>query len=220
MCEEESDDHEAVAKLFEINDSIHRTLERYKLIKKGDLEGASRIPQGTLGTSGAGVSRGPDNELSLIDLGGPEELSTAGPTGTSTSTEAPSAPKGNALEDDLLGLSMGDDTFGQGGGISLGSTNGFSTYTNSLAWAPTNSQQTRPGHRDRYLLWGRGPLRNHQHLLYSRSRRLRKLSLLKQTMTPSVHLAHNQPHKLVSFHQPSLHNHLNHHTVRLIRSLR
>ena len=33
MCEEESDDHEAVAKLLEINDSIHRTIQRYKLVK-------------------------------------------------------------------------------------------------------------------------------------------------------------------------------------------
>ena len=40
MCEEESDDHEAVAKLLEINDSIHRTLQRYKLMKAGDMNGA------------------------------------------------------------------------------------------------------------------------------------------------------------------------------------
>jgi len=133
MCEEESDDHEAVAKLFEINDSIHRTLERYKLIKKGDIEGASKIPQGTLGTSGAGVSRGPDNELSLIDLGGPEEWSMSGAVGASTSAPAASAPKGNALEDDLLGLSIGDSTYGQGGGISLGSANGFCKFFHHLS---------------------------------------------------------------------------------------
>ena len=69
MCEEESDDAEAVNKLLVINDSIHRTLERYRLVKAGDAEGASRIPRGTLGTSGAGVRKGPDNELSLIDFG-------------------------------------------------------------------------------------------------------------------------------------------------------
>jgi ADP-ribosylation factor-binding protein GGA len=122
MCEEESDDHEAVAKLFEINDSIHRTIERYKLVKKGDIAGANRIPAGTLGTSGAGVSKGPDNELSLIDLGGPEEAAIPPPQ---TSTSGPPAPKGSALEDDLLGLSIGDSTFGQGGGISLGTSNGI-----------------------------------------------------------------------------------------------
>lgn len=121
MCEEESDDHEAVAKLFEINDSIHRTLERYKLIKKGDIEAANKIPRGTLGVSGAGVSKGPDNELSLIDFGGPEDEVPSASNGTSA--PAPGAPKGNALEDDLLGLSLGGDTFGQTGGISLGSSN-------------------------------------------------------------------------------------------------
>jgi ADP-ribosylation factor-binding protein GGA len=119
MCEEESDDHEAVAKLFEINDSIHRTVERYKLIKKGDVEGANKIPKGTLGTSGAGVSKGPDNELSLIDLGGPDD-ETPSSNGAPSSSHPPS--KGNALEDDLLGLSLGGETYGQGGALSLGMT--------------------------------------------------------------------------------------------------
>lgn len=127
MCEEESDDTEAVAKLFEINDSIHRTLERYKLMKKGDIEAANAIPKGTLGVSGAGVKKGPDNELSLIDFGGVEEPGAAGKAPSSaTSATQPSEPKakGNALEDDLLGLNMGDGNYGQGGGISLGSSNG------------------------------------------------------------------------------------------------
>lgn len=127
MCEEESDDHEAVAKLLEINDSIHRTIERYKLINKGDIEGASKIPKGTLGTSGAGVSKGADNELSLIDLGGPED---GGPMGgeqaaqgtQSSGSQQTAQPRGNALEDDLLGLSLGEAP------ISLGPTNGFSEY--------------------------------------------------------------------------------------------
>jgi ADP-ribosylation factor-binding protein GGA len=122
MCEEESDDHEAVAKLFEINDSINRTIERYKLIKKGDVEGAAKIPKGTLGTSGAGVSKGPNNELSLIDFGGPEDEISATPA-AATSVPAP-RPTGSALEDDLLGLSMSSDDSGQGA-IALGSSNGF-----------------------------------------------------------------------------------------------
>lgn len=122
MCEEESDDHEAVAKLLEINDSIHRTLERYKLIKKGDVEGAAKIPKGTLGVSGAGVKKGPDNELSLIDFGGPEE--PAAPSGQPSASSSAAAPKGNALEDDLLGLNLGGSDSFQGGGISLGATNG------------------------------------------------------------------------------------------------
>lgn len=132
MCEEESEDHEAVAKLFEINDSIHRTIERYKLIKKGDIEGANAIPKGTLGISGAGVKKGPDNELSLIDFGGPDD-ETSGEQAMG-SAEQPNQPKqkGNALEDDLLGLSMGDSDFGVGGGISLGApSNGAPRSSNA-----------------------------------------------------------------------------------------
>lgn len=115
MCEEESDDQEAVAKLLEINDSIHRTIERYKLVKKGDLDAASKIPKGTLGTS-TGVSRTADNELSLIDLGGDPEPSTAG----GDLAQAGGPAKTESFEDDLLGLSMQDQTYGQGGGIALG----------------------------------------------------------------------------------------------------
>ena len=115
MCEEESDDQEAVAKLFEINDSIHRTIERYKLIKKGDVDGASKIPQGTLGTS-TGVSKTADNELSLIDFDGDSE-----PTPTpSGNVNGSSERQGASLQDDLLGLSVQDQDYGQGGGIALG----------------------------------------------------------------------------------------------------
>ncbi|KAI4848848.1 ADP-ribosylation factor-binding protein-like protein GGA1, partial [Aureobasidium sp. EXF-8845] len=137
MCEEESEDHEAVAKLFEINDSIHRTSERYKLIKKGDLEGANRIAAGTLGISGAGVKSGPNNELSLIDFGGLEDEEVAQPAQSQSSQAAPQS-KGNALEDDLLGLSMGDSVYGSGGALTLGSSN------NGLAdlAGPASSQQT------------------------------------------------------------------------------
>src|SRR5215472_5331344 len=119
MCEEESDDHEAVAKLLEINDSIHRTIERYRLMKKGDIEGANKIPKGTLGTSGAGVAKGANNELSLIDLGGEDEAAPVSESGSSTAASSVPAQKGNALEDDLLGLTIGD-TYGQGGNITLG----------------------------------------------------------------------------------------------------
>lgn len=125
MCEEESDDTEAVAKLFEINDSIHRTIERYKLIKKGDIAAANAIPKGTLGTSGAGVRKGPDNELSLIDFDGPEQ--SAPQEQQDQSAPAPPPKSGNALEDDLLGLNMGDGNFGEGGGISLGSSSNGTT---------------------------------------------------------------------------------------------
>ena len=115
MCEEESDDSDAVAKLLEINDSIHRTIERYKLVKKGDLDAASKIPKGTLGTS-TGVSKTSDNELSLIDFDGDSETNA----GASASQSVGGRQKSESLEDDLLGLSFQDKDYGQSGGIALG----------------------------------------------------------------------------------------------------
>lgn len=115
MCEEESDDQEAVAKLFEINDSIHRTIERYKLTKKGDLEGASKIPKGTLGTS-TGVTKTADNELSLIDFSGDLETKAD----TSSNADRIDDQKPASIEDDLLELSLSNQSYGQSGGIALG----------------------------------------------------------------------------------------------------
>ncbi|KAK3321633.1 VHS domain-containing protein [Apodospora peruviana] len=111
MCEEESDDHEAVAKLLEINDSIHRTVERYKLLKKGDMEGAKQLAQGApisaLGSGGKSAA----NELSLIDLDVDAD--------TNGASQAGLQPAG--VENDLLGLSLGDtSSYGQTGGIALG----------------------------------------------------------------------------------------------------
>ena len=115
MCEEESDDAEAVAKLLEINDSIHRTVERYRLVKKGDLEAASKIPKGTLGTS-TGVAKNADNELSLIDFDADAE-----PVGNNiANTDGVPEQKPATIEDDLLGLSIQDQSYGQSGGIALG----------------------------------------------------------------------------------------------------
>ncbi|OXV05441.1 hypothetical protein Egran_06791 [Elaphomyces granulatus] len=112
MCEEESDDAEAVQKLLEINHSIRRTIERYKLARKGDLEGAAKIPKGTLGTT-TGVSKNSDNELSLIDFD---------PEPTSNGNASRNGAAGvNPLEDDLLGLSFQDRTSASTSGpISLG----------------------------------------------------------------------------------------------------
>lgn len=114
MCEEEAEDPEAVQKLLEINDSIHRTIERYKLVKKGDLDAASKIPKGTLGTT-TGVSTNANNELSLIDFD-PEPSSN----GNAEAPQGQAPQAGNALENDLLGLSLGDEGPAPGGGISLG----------------------------------------------------------------------------------------------------
>ncbi|XDG04800.1 hypothetical protein ABKA04_004415 [Annulohypoxylon sp. FPYF3050] len=119
MCEEESDDHEAVAKLFEINDSIHRTVERWKLLKKGDIEGANKIAQGApipSTSSAPGKSTSAANELSLIDFDADAAANGAANNAAGSSSQA------GGLENDLLGLSLGDSSssFGQGGGISLG----------------------------------------------------------------------------------------------------
>lgn len=97
MCEEESEDTEAVEKLKQINDSIQRTIERYKLVKNGDFEGAARIPKGTLGTT-TGVGKNANNELSLIDFDPEESAPSNGQEQAAT----------NSLEDDLLGLSFAD----------------------------------------------------------------------------------------------------------------
>lgn len=106
MCEEESDDTEAVEKLKQINDSISRTIERYKLVKTGDFEGASRIPKGTLGTT-TGVGKNANNELSLIDFD-PEPSSNGQSQAQTTSS----------LEEDLIGLSFQDK--GTPGPVNLG----------------------------------------------------------------------------------------------------
>ncbi|KAA8622570.1 ADP-ribosylation factor-binding protein GGA1 [Pyrenophora tritici-repentis] len=138
MCEEDSEDHEAVAKLFEINDSIHRTIERYKLFKKGDMEAANNIPQGTLGRSGAGVSQGPNNTLNLIDFGDVEPTPSA--SESSQAPQQPAAPK-NALVDDLLGLSLSGETYGQSGSISLGGSNGSVLGMSGMAVPQSQAQQ-------------------------------------------------------------------------------
>ncbi|EGX96609.1 ADP-ribosylation factor-binding protein GGA1 [Cordyceps militaris CM01] len=121
MCEEESDDHEAVAKLFDINDSIHRTVERYKLMKKGDLEGAAKVAAGgptpsqtaTVAGSGSGAA----GELSLIDFDADAADANGGGGGASQ------AGSTQGIENDLLGLDIGGGSggsFGQGGSIALG----------------------------------------------------------------------------------------------------
>ncbi|MBE3047534.1 hypothetical protein IMZ48_34475 [Candidatus Bathyarchaeota archaeon] len=122
MCEEESEDHEAVAKLLEINDSIHRTAERYRLLKKGDVEGAAKIAQGmSLPAGGPPVGSGAaGGELSLIDFDADAETGNKAGTTPSGSSQ-PAQPGG--LENDLLGLSIGDPvpmSYGQAGSISLG----------------------------------------------------------------------------------------------------
>jgi ADP-ribosylation factor-binding protein GGA len=157
MCEEESDDAEAVAKLLEINDSIHRTIERYKLMKAGDIDGANRITKGTLGVT-TGVGKNAANELSLIDFDPdtPSDLTPAA-SGTNGSllddggpvqSNAPQKPR--TVEDDLLGLSLGGDSSNGLGAISLGPSTGFTAPSGSIfssstsAFTPAGSAYTPP----------------------------------------------------------------------------
>lgn len=138
MCEEESDDAEAVAKLLEINDSIHRTVERYKLMKAGNIEAANNIPKGTLGTT-TGVGKNAANELSLIDF---EAETPAQPASTSSgglldNIGQPSAQQQQTtVEDDLLGLSLGGSTQPASGGISLGGAMLSNLYAQSSTKSP------------------------------------------------------------------------------------
>lgn len=137
MCEEESDDSEAVAKLLEINDSIHRTIERYKLMKAGDIAAATKIPKGTLGTT-TGVGKNAANELSLIDFD--PEPTASPPSNGDIFSSSPDAGKPTTIEDDLLGLSIDNKPFGQMGGIALRSGSPAPT-TPSL-----NPKLSAPGH--------------------------------------------------------------------------
>lgn len=147
MCEEESGDPEAVQKLLEINDSIHRTIERYTLIKTGDVDAASRIPKGTLGTT-TGVSKNANNELSLIDMD-PESASDP------TESQPGAAHEGNSLQDDLLGLSMDEPV--PSGGISLGPSKLRSIPKQAKYANLTNKQTHRAANRPTF----RQHLRHH-----------------------------------------------------------
>ncbi|QKX56244.1 uncharacterized protein TRUGW13939_03345 [Talaromyces rugulosus] len=128
MCDEESEDTEAVEKLKQISDSIQRTVERYKLVKGGDFDGASRIPKGTLGTT-TGVSKNANNELSLIDFD---------PEPASNGAEA-DQPAATSLEDDLLGLSFQDKA--TPGPVNLG-FDGPPAATSSGAPPPSQPQES------------------------------------------------------------------------------
>lgn len=136
MCEEESDDHEAVAKLLEINDSIHRTVERYKLMKKGDVAAANQIAKGTPFTATTASGTGAANELSLIDLDGDADAN---------GSSAAAQPQAGGIENDLLGLSIGDSGFGQGGGIALGFGENTSEHPSTV-----RAPQSRDTHNGRY----------------------------------------------------------------------
>lgn len=161
MCEEESDDHEAVAKLLEINDSIHRTVERYKLMKKGDVDAANQIARGApVSTSSNGAGKSAANELSLIDFDGDADTNDGDASGQPGSSAA-------TLENDLLGLSIGDSgNFGTGGGIALGFGANInipgpallsSITQNNTARGPSSSTSTPPPGFNAFSAFGSAP---------------------------------------------------------------
>lgn len=102
-------------KLLELNDHINLALERFALIKKGEIDAAKKLQKPSSATIQPGEASKPaaGKELSLIDLEDEPSSSAAPAAGSST---------GNGLEDDLLGLSFQDNnsSYGQGGGIALG----------------------------------------------------------------------------------------------------
>lgn len=132
MCEEESEDQEAVQNLFELNDSINSIVAKYEHLKRGDFAGAQRlptsIPNAPVGDSKA-VGATPSaqskfaQDLNLLDFD-PEEpakaVDTTAPLPQQQQQAATTASKSNDM-DDLLGLSFGGmDSFGTSGSISLG----------------------------------------------------------------------------------------------------
>lgn len=139
MCEEESDDQDAVQQLFELNDSINSIVAKYDAIKNGDFEGAQRMPtsipsapksDAAAGPGGAGVPASTQSkfaqDLDLLDFD-PEEpakaIDTSVPAAQQQQAAATAAAKGVKTNDldDLLGLSFGGmDSFGTSGSISLG----------------------------------------------------------------------------------------------------
>lgn len=132
MCEEESEDQEAVQKLFELNDSINSIVAKYEHLKRGDFAGAQRLPAsmptapisdsmatGVVPTAQSKFAQ----DLNLLDFD-PEEpakaVDTSAPAAQQQGTTQAAAAKTNDM-DDLLGLSFGGmDSFGTSGSISLG----------------------------------------------------------------------------------------------------
>jgi len=112
-------------------------------MKAGNVTGANSIPKGTLGTT-TGVGRNAANELSLIDFDSePMQEQTpastqAGQNGSLLEDSAPSVSgKQTTVEDDLLGLSLGDAP--ASGAISLGGSN-LSDLFNSAPQPAASSQ--------------------------------------------------------------------------------
>lgn len=146
MVEEESDDTEAVVKLLELNDAINTTIQRYRLVKKGDLAGASALP--TMEAIASGSAKPPPPiEGSLIDLLDDDPNDSKAPQQASTST--------NSLQEDLLGLSIDDPngSIGPGGGIALGFGANQSWFTSTTMYEFSSNCVSRYSRASSSLLY-------------------------------------------------------------------
>lgn len=116
MCEEELDDYEVVVKLFEINDSINRMVQRYKLLKKGDFEGVVKVVVGGFVLLQIVIVSVFGNELLFIDFDvDVVELSVNG------GSNGVGFLQSSGFENDFFGFDLsGGDLYGQGGNIFLG----------------------------------------------------------------------------------------------------
>lgn len=106
IISEESDDEAAVQELLKLNDLVNSLIQKFNLLKSGNVAEASNVK----------INKG-SNSLNLIDFDDDSEPAAASPITNSSS---------NGLEDllgDLNGLSMSSGTtdFGLGGSISLSS---------------------------------------------------------------------------------------------------
>ncbi|BFZ56373.1 ARF-binding protein [Savitreella phatthalungensis] len=137
MCEDESEDQNAVSTLFQLNDSINNVVHKYDLLKKGDFGAASQVSTNVPETNisdvlGAGDSAEPvaasattsaattqskfAQDINLLDFDGPSDMPAALSQSTqATSTTSPSQATTSAAKstqkqsemDDLLGLNFG-----------------------------------------------------------------------------------------------------------------
>ena len=145
MCEDESDDQDAVQRLFELNDAINSIVLKYDLIKKGQFAEASTLPttipdapaadvDGSIGATGGATNTQSKfaQDINLLDFDAeataapvPAQVNTPSTSTQSATTHATAATRAPAQKtsdmDDLLGLNFGGlDTFGSSGSISLG----------------------------------------------------------------------------------------------------
>lgn len=133
MCEDESDDQAAVARLFELNDSINSIVGKYDHLKRGDFAAAQRlrttIPDAPVVDSSTGAANEASTQtkfaqdLDLLDFD-PSESTHADLTASQNTTGTSTKPskQGTSDLDDLLGLNFGGvESYGSNiGSITLG----------------------------------------------------------------------------------------------------